>query len=246
MMSYFVVKVRSLSEPILTYNLCQAQEHLKDSSTTIRRNSSPWQGSWSTAPPSLQPPHHFLKLAVKRELFGCLLQCRTGHGYIGEYYRRFVPSADPACPCGEATQTQEHIIQSCSTYEEYHTILHQASQTLYLHDLLSTKDGIQVMASFLEKSGAFTKNGHFPPSPPHITDRQTPYRLKPPTNMNHIKQAFRNDSTKLQKTNYSTSIIHTWFETTPAAHPCSLGVVGSVPPCNSPTASWHLFACCGI
>ena len=169
-MSYFVVKVRSLSEPILTYNLCQAQEHLKDSWTTIRRNTSPWQGSWSTAPPSLQPPHHFLKLAVKGELLGCLLQCRTGHGYIGEYYRRFVPSADPACPCGEATQTQEHIIQSCSTYEEYHTILHQASQTLYLHDLLSTKDGIQVMASFLEKSGAFTKNGHFPPSP-HITDR---------------------------------------------------------------------------
>jgi len=77
-------------------------------------------------------------------------------------------SANPACPCGETTQTREHIIQSCPTYEEYRTILRQASQTLYLPDLLGTKDGIQAMASFLEKSGAFTKNGH---SPPHITDR---------------------------------------------------------------------------
>jgi len=88
------------------------------------------------------------------------------------------------------------------------------------------------------------KERSFPSITPH--HRQTPYRLKPPTNMNHIKQAFSNDSTKLQKTNYSTSIIHTWFGTTPAAHPCSLGVVGSVPLCNSPTTSWHLFACCGI
>jgi len=37
-----------------------------------------------------------------------------------------------------------------------------------------------------------------------------------------------------RRPNYSTSIIHTWFGTTPAAHPCSLGVVGSVPLCNSP------------
>ena len=92
---------------------------------------------------------------------------------MGEYYKRFVPSANPACPCGETTQTQEHIIQSCPTYEEYCTILHQASQTPYLPDLLGTKDGIQAMVSFLEKSGAFTKNGYsLPiPLPPHITDR---------------------------------------------------------------------------
>jgi len=40
-----------------------------------------------------------------------------------------------------------------------------------------------------------------------------------------------------RRPNYSTSIIHTWFGMTPAAHPCSLGVVSSVPLCNSPTAS---------
>ena len=160
----------SLSEPTITFNLRQAWEHLKDSWTTIWRNSSPQQGSWSIAN---RTPPHFLELADKRELFGRLLQCRTGHSYMGEYSQRFVPSANPACPCGETTQTREHIIQSCPTYEEYRTILHQASQTLYLPDLLGAKDGIQAMASFLEKSGAFTKNGHSPPapSPPHITDR---------------------------------------------------------------------------
>ena len=42
-----------------------------------------------------------------------------------------------------------------------------------VHDNGLVKDGIQAMASFLEKSDAFTKNGHSPPtqSPPHCTDR---------------------------------------------------------------------------
>jgi len=44
---------------------------------------------------------------------------------------------------------------------------------LYLPDLLGTKDGIEAMTSFLENSGAFTKNGQSPPSlsTPHMTDR---------------------------------------------------------------------------
>ena len=166
----------SLSEPTTTYNLRLAREHLKNSWTTLWRDSSPQQGSWSTVnrtPLSLQPPPHFLERADNRELYGHLLQCRTGHGYIGEYYQKFVPSADPTCPCGETTQTREHIIQYCPIYERFRTILHQASQTLYLPDLLGTKEGIQAMASFLEKSGAFTKNGRSPPTPTpsHIVDR---------------------------------------------------------------------------
>jgi len=47
------------------------------------------------------------------------------------------------------------------------------SQTLYLPDLLGTKDGIEAMTFFLENSGAFTKNGQSPLSLsiPHMTDR---------------------------------------------------------------------------
>ncbi|KAG7445344.1 uncharacterized protein BT62DRAFT_859846, partial [Guyanagaster necrorhizus] len=52
----------------------------------------------------------------KREIFGRVLQCRTGHGYIGEYYSQFVPSKDVDCPCGETFQTQEHILHECPLY----------------------------------------------------------------------------------------------------------------------------------
>jgi len=166
----------SSAEPTITHNTRHARECLKRDWTTLWRNSSPQQGSWATAnriPPSLHPTPHFLALADKRELFGRLLQCRTGHSYSGEYYRRFFPSADPACPCGEPTQTREHVIQSCPTYEKHRTALRKVSQTLYLPDLLGTKDGIEAITSFLENSGAFTKNGQSPPSlsTPHMTDR---------------------------------------------------------------------------
>ena len=47
------------------------------------------------------------------------------------------------------------------------------SYTKHHKHYIGTKDGIQAMGSFLEKSGAFTKNSYFPPTPPpsHITDR---------------------------------------------------------------------------
>jgi hypothetical protein len=51
-----------------------------------------------------------LALGDKREVFGRLLQCRTGHGYTGEFYSRFVPDENVDCLCGEPLQTREHII----------------------------------------------------------------------------------------------------------------------------------------
>ena len=95
----------------------------------LRLWSSPQQGSWAIAnriPPSLTL---HLELAGRRELFE-LLQCRTGHSYSEEYYRRFVPSADPAFPCRESIQTREHVIQSCPTYERHRTALRKVSQML--------------------------------------------------------------------------------------------------------------------
>ncbi|PBK59867.1 hypothetical protein ARMSODRAFT_847147, partial [Armillaria solidipes] len=63
--------------------------------------------------PSLKPTCHLRDLAGKREIFGRVFQCHTGHGYIGEYYSQFVPSENVNCPCGEAYQTREHIICKC-------------------------------------------------------------------------------------------------------------------------------------
>ncbi|KAG1725509.1 hypothetical protein EDB19DRAFT_262509 [Suillus lakei] len=34
-----------------------------------------------------------------------LLQCRTGHGFTGEYYVSFVPTEPISCLCGEPRQT---------------------------------------------------------------------------------------------------------------------------------------------
>jgi len=78
----------SSSEPTITHNIHHARECLKRDWTTLWRNSSPHQGSWATAnwiPLSLNPTPHFLALADRRELFGQLLQCKTGHSYSGEY-----------------------------------------------------------------------------------------------------------------------------------------------------------------
>jgi len=61
-------------------------------------------------PYTLYPTPHLLALADRRELFERLLQYRTEHSYLREYYQRFVLSADLVCPCGKPIQTQEHVI----------------------------------------------------------------------------------------------------------------------------------------
>ncbi|KAK0241238.1 hypothetical protein EDD85DRAFT_879324 [Armillaria nabsnona] len=62
-------------------------------------------------------------------------------------------------------QTREHIIRDCPRYNGYHEGLRKVSRDIYLPDILGTKEGIEALASFLEKSGAFTKTGN-PKRPP--------------------------------------------------------------------------------
>ena len=92
-------------------------------------------------------------------MFGTLTQCRTGHIYTGEFYRRFVPDESSDCPCGEPLQTREHIIRDCTRYEAHHDVLRKVSATLSLPEILGTRKGLEALAAFLEKSGAFTKTG---------------------------------------------------------------------------------------
>lgn len=67
---------------------------------------------------SLKSTRHLLDLSGKREIVGRVLQCRTGHGYMGEYYSQFVPSQNVDCHCGETFQTRKYIIRECPLYEE--------------------------------------------------------------------------------------------------------------------------------
>ena len=83
---------------------------------------APRNGHYAIAnrfPPSTRPTPRFLMLGDKREVFGRLTQCRTGHGYTGEFYRRFVPNESSDCPCGEPLQTRKHIIRDCARYEAH-------------------------------------------------------------------------------------------------------------------------------
>lgn len=110
-------------------------------------------------PPSCKPTRHFRDLDGKRELFGRLVQARTGHGYTGEYYKQFVPDEKTDCPCGEPLQTREHLLRDCPRYEDQRYILREASDDIALADILGTKAGIEALTLFLDLSGAFTKSG---------------------------------------------------------------------------------------
>ncbi|KAL1667846.1 hypothetical protein GGF50DRAFT_111818 [Schizophyllum commune] len=103
---------------------------------------------------------HFRDLCGDRELYGRVVQCRLGHGFFGEYYKDFVPSENIDCPCGESLQTRSHILQECPIYEQHRHILRKVSEDVALAEILGTPKGIDALARFLKKSGAFTKTGH--------------------------------------------------------------------------------------
>ncbi|KIK64142.1 hypothetical protein GYMLUDRAFT_127016, partial [Collybiopsis luxurians FD-317 M1] len=83
--------------------------------------------------------------------------CCTGHGYIGEYYSKFVPSKNIDCPCGEQLQTREHILREFPHYERDRYLLCKVSDMVSLADILGSEEGIEALTSFIEKSGAFTE-----------------------------------------------------------------------------------------
>lgn len=115
-------------------------------------------------PPSLKPREHFCN--SKRAVYGRLIQCRTGHAFIGEYYSSFVPTENPSCPCGEHIQTREHILTSCPAYEPYRNILRSASEDLIVTDILGTEKGIEALLEFLKETDAFKKSRRTDPSQP--------------------------------------------------------------------------------
>jgi hypothetical protein len=133
-----------------------------------------WQQEWESAPkeghfaianrmkPSLKPTKHFLNLKNNREIFGRVVQCRTGHAYTGEFRHIFLPhSADTtACPCDDETlESRNHILRECPRYETHRDILREASRSLALSTILGTPEGVAALAKFLKKSGAFTRTG---------------------------------------------------------------------------------------
>ncbi len=134
---------------------------LQNWKTTWLRSSA--QGNFAPSnrlPPSLKPRKHFA--LTNRELYGRLIQCRTGHAFLGEYYRRFVPSEDPTCPCGATIQTRAHVIQDCDLFEDARSILYNFDVSLSLPEILGTPKGIDALTQFIRRSGAFKKRYQHP------------------------------------------------------------------------------------
>ncbi|KIK58037.1 hypothetical protein GYMLUDRAFT_124196, partial [Collybiopsis luxurians FD-317 M1] len=109
-------------------------------------------------PPSLKPTQRLKE--TSREIFGRLMQCRTGHDYIGKYFDKFVPFKNIDCPCGKPPQSCEHILRECPRYEQYRHILRKVSQDISLAEILGSIEGVNTLISFLEKSGAFMRDGN--------------------------------------------------------------------------------------
>ena len=95
---------------------------------------------------------------LDKGLFACLIQCRSGHAFTGEYFRAIEKlERGLHCLCGEALQTHDHLLVHCLEYGQYRYILRDASPELSIPDLLGTQDGIFATAKFLRKSGAFAR-----------------------------------------------------------------------------------------
>ena len=127
-------------------------------------------------PPSLKPTNHFLSLKNNRELFGRTLQCRTRHGYTGEFRRDFSLEGETGCPCGEPLESCENILINCQRYQLYRHTLQKVSPDISLPEIMGTKDGIAALSEFLMNSGAFSRLGtpHTNPATPRFEDEPVP------------------------------------------------------------------------
>jgi hypothetical protein len=74
-----------------------------------------------------------------------------------------IPDERVDFPCGLPLQTREHI-RDRLRYKSHRNTLYRVSATLSLPEIIGTRKGLEPLAVFLKKSGAFTKTGR-PPIP---------------------------------------------------------------------------------
>ena len=171
--------------PTFSYLRHRAKRQVK---VTWKQQWHMHQGSGKFQEADVTPPSTSVSpifRSTPREVFGRLTQCLTGHGYIGEYYMRVVPSESPWCLCTDEVadptlQTRDHIIFHCPRYDHHRHILRAHlpdfdNPAFTFAHLCEKKRGLPALVKFLEKSGAFTKTGH-----PISFDLPTPRDHQPP------------------------------------------------------------------
>ena len=153
-----------LDPPILHSTVSWALERAKSKSLKLWRQD--WQSLPHTnlaaialrKPPSLNLSKFHKEYGGPRHVHTRIIQTITGHGFIGEYYSRFLPDIPAECPCETTdTQTRSHILTDCPLLEEHRHLLREASQDLSPAVILGTHKGLEALAKFITASNAFGK-----------------------------------------------------------------------------------------
>jgi hypothetical protein len=150
----------------ITHLKRQANERLA-SDVKAKWSQTPPSGAFGVAdqfPPKRKPPAHFT--CTPREVYGRLIQARTGHAFTGEYYHKMnIREESEGCPCGASLQTRAHVIVTCPRYVPYRASIMEFRPGETLKRTLGSAEGIAAFTTFLQCSRAFTKDGE-PPEPP--------------------------------------------------------------------------------
>ena len=88
--------------------------------------------------------------------FSHLIQCRTGHAHIGDYYQQFIPSETQNCACGATIQTRFHVLKECRRNSKHRHLLGQGRHS-QVGRLMGTIKGIWKLAVFIRRSKAMEK-----------------------------------------------------------------------------------------
>ena len=153
-----------LNPPVLHSTVSWALERAKSKSLKL------WRQDWQSSPhinlagvalrkpPSLSLLKFHKEYGGPRHIHTRIIQTITGHGFIGEYYSRFLPDVPAECPCDTVdTQTRAHILTDCPLLEEHRHLLSEASQDLSPAVILGTHKGLEALAEFIAASNAFGK-----------------------------------------------------------------------------------------
>jgi hypothetical protein len=114
-----------------------------DSGGSVRYSGSPNRGrdctDMTTAnqfAPKLRPTRCFSKL--DRKTFSQVIQFRTRHAHISEYYHWFgITMESRGCQCGKPSQTRNHILTECPQMSRHRHLLRRGKQTRF--DILAAK-----------------------------------------------------------------------------------------------------------
>ena len=93
--------------------------------------------------------------------------------HTGEFRQRFSLDGQYDCPCGEPTETREHILHECPCYNPYRHRFEEILPQISLPTILGSKKGIAALTNFLQASGAFSRPGARALSSPEFKDEPT-------------------------------------------------------------------------